>query len=56
MKHNPIYHNVEYFRDLLIGTVPSLEMHIVCYGFGIAMFIIGYVFLSAVRNQIAARL
>ena len=56
MKLNPMYHYVEYFRDLLIGTVPSLEMHIVCYGFGIAMFVIGYVFLSAVRNQIAARL
>ncbi len=56
MRLNPMYHYVNYFRDLLIGTVPTLETHIICYGFGIAMFVIGYVFLSAVRNQIAARL
>ena len=56
MNLNPMYHYVNYFRDLLIGTIPSAEAHIVCYGFGIAMFIIGYAFLSAVRNQIAARL
>lgn len=56
MQFNPMFHFVNYFRDLLMGIVPSLEVHAICYGFGVAMFIIGYAFLSAVQNQIAAKL
>lgn len=53
---NPMYYYVTYFRDILSGIIPSLQMHIICYAFGIGMFIIGYIFLNIVRNKIAARL
>lgn len=53
---NPMYHYVTYFRDILMGIVPSLQAHLICYGFGIGMFVIGYAFLAIVRNKIAAKL
>ena len=56
MSFNPMYHYVTYFRDILTGIVPSAWEHLVCYGFGIAAFVIGYLFMCIVRNKIAAKL
>lgn len=53
---NPMYYYVTYFRDILSGVIPSMQVHIICYAFGIGMFIIGYIFLNIVRNKIAAKL
>lgn len=56
LKFNPMYHYVTYFRDLLMGNIPSLGEHIVCYAIGIAVFALGALFMLAVRNKIAAKL
>ncbi len=53
---NPMYHYVEYFRTLLDGGIPSGLEHLICYGFAIASFAVGYLFMRAVRNHIAANL
>ena len=53
---NPMYHYVEYFRTLLDGRIPSGLEHLICYGFAIASFAVGYLFMRAVRNHIAANL
>lgn len=56
MDFNPMYHYVEYMRDILQGIIPSTAEHILCYGFALASFLIGYIFLRAVKNRIAAQL
>lgn len=56
MNLNPMYHYVEYFRTLLAGGIPSGMEHLICYGFAIASFAVGYLFMRAVRNHIAANL
>lgn len=56
MNLNPMYHYVEYFRTLLAGGIPSGLEHLICYGFAIASFAVGYLFMRAVRNHIAANL
>lgn len=53
---NPMYHYVEYFRSLLMGVVPSLRAHLICYGFGLIFLLIGYLFMRLTKNSIAARL
>lgn len=56
MSFNPMFHYVEYFRDLLMGVVPGGTELLVCYGFALISFAIGYAFMHAVRNHIAANL
>ena len=56
MNFNPMYHYVQYFRDLLMGVVPGGTELLVCYGFALISFAIGYAFMHAVRNHIAANL
>lgn len=56
IEFNPMYHYVSYFRDLLVGNIPTLGEHIICYAFGLGMFAFGALFLLAVRNKIAAKL
>lgn len=56
MNFNPMYHYVSYFRDILMGNIPSLGQHIVCYGFALGMFAIGILVMTLVRNKIAAKL
>lgn len=53
---NPMYHYVTYFRDILSGTVPGGMEHLILYVFAIVSFVIGYLFMNAVRNGIAAKL
>lgn len=38
---NPMYHYLMYFRNTLVGIVPDLKAHLICYGVGIAFFLIG---------------
>lgn len=56
MAFNPMYHYVEYFRTLLMGGMPSLAEHLICYGFGIVFFLLGLIFMRLTKNSIAARL
>lgn len=56
IKLNPMYHYVTYFRDILMGTIPTWQTHLICYGFGILSFVVGYAFLRLVQNRIAAKL
>ena len=48
LKFNPMYYYVTYFRDLLMGVIPTLGEHILCYAFGIGAFAIGALFMLAV--------
>ena len=43
LKLNPMYHYVTYFRELLMGQVPSLVSHGIIYAWGIGMCAIGFV-------------
>lgn len=51
---NPMYHYITYFRDVIIyGIVPSLQENLVCLGFGLAFFFIGwFVFRKTERRFI----
>ncbi len=51
MKFNPMYHYVQYVRELLMGVVPGLKRHLICYGVGLLMFIIGYVIFRLSRKK-----
>ena len=53
---NPMYHYVTYFRDILSGTIPGAMEHLILYAFALVSFAIGYLFMNAVRNGIAAKL
>lgn len=53
---NPMYHYVEYFRSLLSGVLPSVQEHVIIYGFAAVMFLIGCIFMFSVKNKIAAKL
>lgn len=45
---NPMLHYLSYFRELIMGTVPSWQEHVYIYGFGLCAFIIG---LMVFRSQ-----
>lgn len=51
MKLNPMYHYVTYLRQLLMGVVPSGRTHLICYGVGILMFIIGFIIFRLSRKK-----
>ncbi len=42
LKLNPMYHYVTYFRQILIGNVPSLLTHGILYAWGVGMFLVGF--------------
>ena len=64
MVFNPMYHYVEGFRMLLRGDIPNLMLTfsvtqpsiLAMYGFAILLLIVGWIFLEAMRNRIAANL
>jgi len=43
LKINPLYHYVTYFRDAIMGHVPSLITHLIIYAWGIGMCAVGYI-------------
>ncbi|MDE6060994.1 MAG: ABC transporter permease, partial [Clostridia bacterium] len=51
MHLNPMLYYVTYVRDLLKGIVPDAKMHLICYGVGIAFFIIGYLIFRLSRKK-----
>ena len=51
LKFNPMVHYLGYFRDLLLGVVPSWQEHLICYGVGIAAFLIGYLIFRWQRKK-----
>lgn len=51
MKLNPMYHYVQYVRDLLMGIVPDAQAHLICYGAGIVSFVIGYLIFRLSRKK-----
>ena len=51
MHLNPMLYYVTYVRDLLKGIVPDAKMHLICYGVGIAFFIIGYLVFRLSRKK-----
>lgn len=54
MGFNPLYHFVDYFRDLALrGTVPDMWSNIVCMGFSLAALCFGiYIFMSQQEKYI----
>ena len=56
MVFNPMYHYVEGFRALLEGTIPSAMSWVAMYGFAAISLVIGWLFLQALKNKIAAYL
>ncbi len=56
---NPMYYFVNYFRNLIVGEGLSSSnwmQLLICYGWGIASFIIGYSVLHFSKNKIIAHL
>lgn len=64
MVFNPMFHYVEGFRELLRGDIPALMFSVssgepsilAMYGFAAISLIIGWLFLEAMKNRIAANL
>ena len=64
MVFNPMYHYVEGFRYLLRGDIPKIMLSfsttqpsiLAMYGFAAVSLIIGWLFLQAMKNHIAANL
>ena len=56
MVFNPMFHYVETFRDMLAGRIPTGVEYLFCYGFAFLSLAIGWLFLRAVKNKIAAQL
>lgn len=53
---NPMYHYVTAFRDLLMGAMPSAMTWGAMYIFAAISLVIGWLFLQAMKNKIAANL
>lgn len=51
MKLNPMLHYVNYFRDVINGVVPSMRDHLICYGAGLVMLLIGLIIFKLLRRK-----
>jgi len=52
MHLNPMYHYVNYFRDLaLYGTIPGLWSNIICLGFALGAFCVGLYAMVAQQDK-----
>ncbi|MCD8308738.1 MAG: ABC transporter permease [Clostridia bacterium] len=56
MKFNPMYQYLTAFRDLMVGTLPSVNTYIACYGFALISLVIGWLFMHALKNHISSQL
>lgn len=53
MQFNPMYHYVTYFRTIImLGEVPTLKAHLICYGAGILFFTVGALIFKKVKGKI----
>lgn len=48
---NPMYYYVGYFREIIIGNVPSLNYHLLIFGMGVAVYFLGYAFISVNKKK-----
>lgn len=49
---NPMYHYVTYFREIVLwGTTPSLEANVICLGFAVITFIVGFLVFRKLQNR-----
>ena len=52
MELNPMHHYLLYFRKVVaLGVIPDLMDHLICYGFGICFFLMGYVIFNSKRKS-----
>lgn len=51
MNLNPMLHYLNYFRSLIMGVVPSLTEHLICYGVGIFVFAIGLLIFNLSKKK-----
>ena len=48
---NPMYHYLSYFRDLIIGVVPSWQTHVLIYAMGLVSLLIGWLIFKTQRKS-----
>lgn len=51
MEINPMLHYLNYFRDIVCGTVPTWQAHAICYGAGAAALLVGWVIFRLSRKK-----
>ena len=51
LKLNPMYHFVVYFRELLLGTVPSLWTHAIMTAWAVGSCVVGYLFFHFSKKK-----
>lgn len=56
MNINPMYHYATAFRELLMGSIPSVYTWLAMYAFALVSLAVGWLVLRALRNNIAANL
>ena len=48
---NPMWHYLGYFRDLILGVVPTWQTHLIIYGAGAGMLLIGWLIFKSQRRS-----
>lgn len=48
---NPMLHYLTYFRNIVMGIVPSLSAHLICYGAALAMLAIGCLVFNRAKKK-----
>lgn len=52
VKLNPLYHYIEYFRELVIyGTVPSLQSNLICIVYGLLFLVSGVLIFKKTQDR-----
>lgn len=51
LKFNPLYYYVEYFRQLIMGHVPSWESHLLIFGMGLFVYAVGYAIITGSKKK-----
>jgi len=52
IQFNPMYHFVEYLRDIMLyGTTPTLMENMICIGFAVVTLIVGYLVFSKLQKK-----
>ena len=49
--YNPLNYYVQYFREIIMGHVPTMETHLIIYGVGLFMYAFGYMFIMKARKN-----
>ena len=56
MRLNPMYHFVTYYRDLIMGVIPSAGANLMIYAWGLGMLAVGFLVFRAKRNKLILHL